>query len=103
MARALVIKTYGDNDIASAIVAGITANAGAKEMDWTKIAALVRDAVGNTKTAEDYACMVAKSNYEYSIGREHGRMYRAILGVWALLWLDAVGWYEYFKAINREG
>lgn len=102
MARALVIKTYGDRDIASAIVGGITANACTSKTDWNKIAALVRVAVGNTKTAEDYACMVAKSNYEYSVGHKRGRLYGAILGVWALVWLDFLGWYEYFKAINRE-
>jgi hypothetical protein len=33
----------------------------------------------------------------------HGRLYEAVLGGWALLWLTVRGWYEYFSAWNREG
>jgi hypothetical protein len=35
--------------------------------------------------------------------KRHGRLYEAILGVWALLWLSVREWYEYFSAWNREG
>lgn len=101
MNRALVIKTYGDNDIASAIVDGIKAGTVKHDPDWGRVAALVRVAVGNTKTPEDYACMVVKSSYEHRT-QKHGRMYAAILGAWALLWLSIVGWYDYLSAINRE-
>lgn len=32
-----------------------------------------------------------------------GRLRGAILGGWALLWLEVLGWYQFFSAWNREG
>lgn len=34
--------------------------------------------------------------------KRHGRLYEAILGGWALLWLTVHEWFEYFQAWNRE-
>lgn len=31
-----------------------------------------------------------------------GRLRSAFLGVWALLWLGVLGWYEYLRDWNRE-
>jgi len=33
--------------------------------------------------------------------RPVGKARGAILGAWALLWLDILGWYDYFKRLNR--
>lgn len=102
MTRALVIKTYGDKQIAGAIADGV--EKGREESEarkWKRTAALVRVAVGNTKTAGDYACMVQKSRYEHQVVQNHGRLYEAILGAWALAWMSIFDWVHYFQNWNR--
>lgn len=73
------------------------------EIDRQRIlASLVRIAVNNTKTADDYCCLMTKAQYEHAIP-QHGRLYDAAIGLWALLWLAIYDWVDYFRAINREG
>lgn len=33
--------------------------------------------------------------------KPHGRLYGAILGAWACLWMGLMGWVEYFQEWNR--
>ena len=83
MMKAIVIKTYGDPEIAEALRDGIragTEDARRAELTHDQIEVveaeidrqhileeLVRVAVGNTKTAEDYALMVTKSRADHAI------------------------------------
>lgn len=59
------------------------------EIDRQHIARLVRVAVGNDYTAEDYQCMITKARHDYGkYYREPGPLRRigdALLGVYALL------------------
>lgn len=34
--------------------------------------------------------------------RPHGRLYDAVLGLWALMWLNILEWHAYLQAWNRE-
>ena len=73
------------------------------EIDRQRILAdLVCVAVNNTKTTDDYSCLMTKAKYEYAIP-EHGRIYNTVIGLWALLWLAIYDWVDYFQAINMEG
>ena len=63
---------------------------------------LLRVAVGNTKTNEDYDCMTALARYRYR-QKEHGPLYEAALGVWGLLWVIIYEVFDYLSGINREG
>lgn len=110
MTRAIVIKRYGDPALSGAIVDGMTKALSPAQMEVVKaeidrqhiVRKLVRVAVGNTKTAQDYACMTAKAKGNYGYIRHHGRLYGAVLGAWALLWLIIYDWVDYFSAWNRE-
>ena len=109
MNRAVVIKKFGNPVIADAITDGMkNALVGQEievvecEIDRQKILPeLVRVAVGNTNTPEDYENMVTKARCDHSM-RTHGRLYNGILGVWALLWLVVFEIYDYFSQWNRE-
>ena len=72
------------------------------EIDRQRIAHMLRVDLGITTTPSEYALMVAKARGDYGYTREHGRLYGAILGVWALLWDCIYGWYDYLSAWNRE-
>ena len=112
MQRGVVLKLYGDAQISGAIADGM-ARALPKEqievveaeIDRQRIQrSLVRVAANNSKTPEDYACMTAKTRWDYRwIYRKHGRLYGAILGLWGLLWMVVAEVYDYFSAWNREG
>lgn len=110
MTRGVVIKLYGDQQIAGAIADGMTRALDAQSIEVVKREiheqrvqrSLLRVAVGNTRTAQDYACMVAKARGDYEHTREHGRLYGAVLGVWGLLWTVIYEAYDYFSAWNRE-
>ena len=110
MTKGVVIKLYGDQQIAGAIADGMTRALDAQSIEVVKREiheqrvqrSLLRVAVGNTRTAQDYACMVAKARGDYEYTREHGRLYGAVLGVWALFWWAVHEAYDYFSAWNRE-
>lgn len=113
MNRAIVI--YGDREIGNAVADGMRAalpepkplepeqvKVVQGEIDRQRIVAgLVRVAVGNSKTAQDYACMVAKARCDYGIPREHGRLYRAVWGLIGYLVLAVDGWAKYLSEWNR--
>ena len=111
MTRGVVIKMYGDEQIAGAIADGMAQALDAQSMEIVKKEIreqnvqrhLLRVAVNNTKTAQDYACMAAKARGDYEYTREHGRLYGAILGLWGLLWVVVYGIYDYLSAWNRRG
>lgn len=111
MQRGVVIKMYGDEQIAGAIADGMTKALDAECIEVVKREiqeqrvqrSLLRVAVNNTKTAQDYACMTAKARGDYEYTRSHGRMYGAILGLWGLLWVVVYGIYDYLSAWNRRG
>ena len=115
MTRALVIKTYGDPEMCGAIVGGMGISGreplGKEEIEVVEAEIdrqsiqrhLLRVAVGNDKTDEDYAQMVTKANGDYGYTRRHGRLYDAILGLWAGLWLLIYSAHDYLDAWNREG
>ena len=94
MTRALVIKTYGDEQIAGAIVNGIVRDVPQSEA--------VRRVAMHQHTPEEWAAMVVKAQYDYGQGRTHGRLYGAVWGLIGGLVLAVDGWYKYFSAINRE-
>lgn len=110
MTRGVVIKLYGDQQIAGAIADGMTQALDAQSMAVVKREihdqriqrSLLRVAVNNTKTAQDYACMTAKARCDYEYTHHHGRLYGAFLGLWGLLWLVIYEAYDYFSAWNRE-
>ena len=57
--------------------------------DRRRVARLVRIAVGNTRTAEDYRQMIVKARGDYAVHRRHNPMREAagmLLLAWALLW-----------------
>ena len=110
MARAVVIKQYGDQAIGDAIVDGMTK---ALDVDSIEVVrreihnqrvqrSLVRVAVNNTKTDEDYECMTAKARSDYEYTHQHGKLYDAVLGLWGLLWYCIYEIYDYFREWNRE-
>lgn len=63
---------------------------------------LVRVAVGNTRTAEDYRLLAAKARGDYGYTRPRGRLYGAVWGLIGALVLAVDGWYRYFSAWNRS-
>lgn len=111
MNMGVVIKLYGDQQIAGAIADGMTHALDAQSVEIVKREihnqriqrSLLRVAVNNTKTAQDYACMTAKARCDYEHSRQHGRLYGAVLGLWGLLWVVIFEIYDYLSAWNREG
>ena len=109
MTRGVVIKLYGDQQIAGAIADGMAQALDAQSIKIVKQEihdqrvqrSLLRVAVNNTKTDEDYECMTAKArgNYVYP---QHGRLYDAIIGVWGLIWYCIYSAYDYLSAWNRS-
>lgn len=94
MTRALVIKTYGDKQIAGAIVNGIV-------RDVPKSDAVRRVAM-HQHSPEEWAAMVTKAQYDYGQGRTHGRLYGAVWGLIGGLVLAVDGWYKYLSEWNRS-
>lgn len=108
MTRAVVIKTVGDPQIAGAILEGMTQRViplddgelAAVKAEYARLRA--KDAV---RIYGDGVCFESVSKalaVKYSTPK-HGRLYGAVWGVIGGLVLAINGWYEYFKAWNREG
>lgn len=87
MNRALVIKTYGDKQIAEAIVNGIV-------RDVPKSDAVRRVAM-HQHTPEEWAQMIADVVDEREQIRPVGRVRGAVLGAWALVWSVLLGMTEF--------
>ena len=111
MNRGVVIKLYGDQKIAGAIADGMTKVLEADSIQVVKREihnqrvqrSLLRVAVNNTKTAQDYACMASKARCDYEYTRHHGRLYDTFLGLWGLLWTVIFEVYDYLSEWNRKG
>ena len=124
MIKAIVIKTVGDPEMAEAIESGIRAGTedarrAALTHDQIEIVeaeidrqhileALVRVAVGNTKTAEDYALMETKARADYA--EDDGRpawlrrMADRALGLYGLAVMALASAYRAQDAVlEREG
>lgn len=109
----VVMIQGGDPEISGAIAEGIKAGMGAdllrpgdrgrlleiRKADWDELAKLVKVAIGNTKTSEDYAILRAAAEQEYRMPRlsQLRRARERLLAVYALAWLSLK---EYF---NWEG
>lgn len=93
MTRGLVIKTYGDNEIAGAIVNGIVRDVPQSDA--------VRRVAMHQHTPEEWAAMIEQARYDYGQDREHGRLYNAIWGIIGTVVLAVDGWYAYMSAWNR--
>lgn len=94
--RGVVIKLYGDPTLSGAIADGMSKALSPAQIEVVKaeidrqhIARLVRVAVGNGNTAEDYQCMIIKARHDYGkYYRQPGPLQRvgdALLGVYALI------------------
>lgn len=106
MNRAIVVKTYGDSDIAGAIVDGMNKAPAinAAELETVRAENVRLKALTGVRSYGDSvrletACKALAVKYST---KPVGRLYGAILGLWALLWWEVVQWVEYFKAWNRS-
>lgn len=105
MTRAVVIKTYGDPEIAGAIVEGMAQGArlNERELEVVRAENVRLNALNGVRSYGDSVRWESVSGalaVKYSI-KTHGRLYGAILGAWACLWLGIVEWYEYLSTWNR--
>lgn len=106
MSRALVIRRYGDQEIAGAIVDGMTKNV--IRLDDGELAAVkaelarLRAQDGLRSYGDEIrfetACKALALKYST---KPHGRAYNAILCAWALLWMGVFAAYERLSAWNR--
>lgn len=105
MSRALVIVKAGDPRISDAVESGIRTGREERltpeqfevvsaEIDRQHIARLVRVAVGNDKTPEDYASMVTKARGDYGTPARPGRVGRWLLQGYALVVLALAAAYR---------
>jgi len=107
MQRALIIKEYGDPEIAGAIVEGMTRRV--IPLDESELTAVKREVVrlraqselrayGDSRRFEMAKRELAR---KYST-KPQNRVTGAILAVWALLWLGIYSAYDYLSAWNRS-
>lgn len=106
MNRAIVVKTYGDQQIAGAIVDGMSRAPAlnAAELETVRAENVRLKALTGVRSYGDSvrletACKALAVKYSV---KPVGRLYGAILGAWALLWWEVAQWVEYFKAWNRS-
>ena len=108
MNRAVVIKTVSDPQIAGAILDGMTQKViplddgelAAVKAEYAKLQA--KDAVRSYGDGVRFESVSKALAVKYSTPT-HGRLYGAIWGLIGGFVLAINGWYEYFKAWNREG
>ena len=97
MNRALVI--YGDRQLGGAIADGLTVRE--LEMVRAELRQIqARDGVRAYGDSVRWESVAGALAMKYST-RHHGRLYGAILGVWALLWMVVFEWARYLQAWNR--
>lgn len=107
MARALIIKQYGDPQICGAIVDGMTKRVYQLNEDElatvkAELAKLRRkDAIRAWGDEIRFQAARAALAIKYSTDAP-GRLYEAILGAWGLLWLGIFTAYAKLAAWNRE-
>lgn len=115
MARAVVIKTYGDQQIAGAIVEGMTRRV--IPLDGDELAAIkaelaavkaakarqdARDGVRDAGDEKRWALVKADMAHDYAV-RTPGPVRAALLVGWAMLWSGVYGMAEALMRWNREG
>lgn len=116
--RGVVIKMYGDKDITTAIADGMVLPA-AEPLDRDKretveaeidrqriVQSLVRVAVGNQTTPDEYRAMMVRERYRRQrYERPAGiarRVADGLLVAWAMVWMAIYGAAEYLSSY-REG
>ena len=106
MNRVLIVKMYGDMEdapkIAEPFTKVIPLDSG--ELEIVRAENRRLNALNGVRS---YGDSVRWKNVADALAvkyqpKHHGRLYGAILGVWALLWLSVHEWFEYFSAWNRE-
>ena len=107
MKRAVVVRMFGDADMAAQIAEPMTKVIPVDDGQMRMVIAENRrlNALNGVRSYGDsvrWQTVADALAVKYSTPT-HGRLYEAVLGVWALLWLSINEWYEYFKAWNREG
>jgi len=69
------------------------------EIDRQHIARLLKVAIGNTNTPDDYAAMITRERYEMQAYKDDGGILRKLgdilLVTWACLWLILLGLSDY--------
>ena len=74
------------------------------EIDRQKTARLLKVAIGNTNTPDDYAAMITRERYRMQAYEDNGGMLGKLgdilLVTWACVWLILLGLGEY---LTREG
>ena len=99
MNRAIVIKTYGDRQIGGAIADGVKRGSKREASDGTREA--VRRVAMHQHTPEEWAVMTAKARYDYGQDPPQNPLCGAVMGLWALVWLEIAGWIDYLQRWNR--
>ena len=106
MNRAIVVKTYGNSEIAGAIVDGMNRAPAinAAELETVRAENVRLKALTGVRSYGDSvrletACKALAVKYSV---KPVGRLYGAILGLWALLWWEVAQWVEYFRDWNRS-
>lgn len=106
MKRAVVVRMFGDADLAAQIAEPMTRVIPVDDDQMQMVIAENKrlNALNGVRSYGDSVRFESVSKamaVKYSTP-SHGRLYEAILGVWALLWLTVHEWFEYFQAWNRE-
>jgi len=74
------------------------------EIDRQRTARLLKVAIGNTNTQDDYAAMITRERYRMQAYEDNGGMLcklgNILLVTWACVWLILLGLGEY---LTREG
>ena len=69
------------------------------EIDRQRTARLLKVAIGNTNTPDDYAAMITRERYEIQAYEDNGEMMAKLgdilLVTWACIWLILLGLGEY--------
>ena len=113
MTRAVVIKTYGDPEIAGAIVQAIdnrvipldSAELAAVKAELAAVKAAKRrqDARDGVRAAGDdkrWLAIQEDMARNYAV-RQPGKVRGTLLGIWALMWMDLLEIYRYMARWNR--
>lgn len=115
MTRAVVIKTYGDSEVAGAIVEGVTrrvipldgeelaaVKAELAQIKAAKAAQDARDGVRNAGDEKRWAAIREGMAVKYAV-KPSGPVRTALLLGWALLWAGIYGTAEALMRWNEEG
>lgn len=98
MAQSVEIKT-SDPRMALGLSEGANAVA-LREVEAENRQLKAREGVRREADSKRWKTIDRRLARKYTV-KPVGRVRGAILGAWALLWLDILGWYEYFKRLNR--